>query len=161
MFIKTIIAEDFSHYKLPSMCIGTIKCGGKCCIEAGIPLSVCHNDGWRTTPPVFKKDRDIINSYLCNPITKAIVFAGLEPFEQFEEIYEFIRCFREDFGCIDPIIIYTGYNKTEILSSILRLKSFKNIIIKYGRYVPDKEKVFDSLLGVELASPNQYAELLR
>ena len=46
MRVKTIVDEDFTNYKKPAMFIGTISCGGKCCIEAGIPLSVCQNDGW-------------------------------------------------------------------------------------------------------------------
>lgn len=38
MRVKTIVDEDFTNYKKPAMFIGTISCGGKCCIEAGIPL---------------------------------------------------------------------------------------------------------------------------
>jgi len=34
----------------------------------------------------------------------------------------------------------------------------KNIIIKYGRFIPDKEKHYDEVLGIYLASDNQYAE---
>ena len=37
-----------------------------------------------------------------------------------------------------------------------QLKTYKNIILKVGRYLPDYEKHFDEVLGVELASPNQY-----
>jgi hypothetical protein len=36
-------------------------------------------------------------------------------------------------------------------------KQFKNIIIKFGRFVPNQEKHYDEVLGIELASPNQYA----
>lgn len=52
MRVKTIVDEDFTNYKKPAMFIGTISCGGKCCIEAGIPLSVCQNDGWRSCAPL-------------------------------------------------------------------------------------------------------------
>ena len=36
MRVKTVVDEDFTNYKKPSMFIGTISCGGKCCIEAGM-----------------------------------------------------------------------------------------------------------------------------
>ena len=32
-----------------------------------------------------------------------------------------------------------------------------SIIIKFGRFIPNKPSRFDELLGVELASDNQYA----
>ena len=35
--------------------------------------------------------------------------------------------------------------------------SWDNIIIKFGRFIPDQKSTFDSVLGVELASQNQYA----
>jgi len=40
------------------------------------------------------------------------------------------------------------------------LKDFDNIIIKYGRFIPGQEKHYDEILGVYLASNNQYAERL-
>lgn len=51
MRVKTIVDEDFTNYKKPAMFIGTISCGGKCCIEAGIPLSVCQMMGGVQAPP--------------------------------------------------------------------------------------------------------------
>ena len=38
-----------------------------------------------------------------------------------------------------------------------KLKQYDNIIIKFGRFIPNQEKHYDEVLGVELASPNQYA----
>ena len=67
------------------------------------------------------------------------------------------------------IVIYTGYTKEELEKSPqypltnlrLYVKSHKaNIIIKYGRFIPDQESHYDEILGVMLASPNQYAERL-
>ena len=50
---------------------------------------------------------------------------------------------------------------TVMLKSLLKNKmNFKNIIIKYGRYIPDQEPHYDEVLGVNLASDNQYAERL-
>lgn len=158
MIIKTIKDEDFVNYKVPVMYIGTATCGGKCCIEAGIPLSVCQNDGWRSSSPVEMADSKIIQRYLDNNITKAICFGGLEPFEQFEELLFFVETCRQVFECFDDIVIYTGYYKTEILSQIEQLSRYKNIVIKYGRYIPNKESRYDDVLGVTLSSSNQYAE---
>ena len=39
----------------------------------------------------------------------------------------------------------------------MRLSKFANVIIKFGRFIPNQKPHFDEVLGVELASPNQYA----
>ena len=158
MRVKTIVDEDFVNYKKPAMFIGTISCGGKCCIEAGIPLSVCQNDGWRSGTPVVLSDRELCQRYLTNPLTKAIVFGGLEPFEQFKELERFIFTLRRVFGCDDDVVIYTGYNPEELSFELNVLSGhYNNIIVKFGRFVPNSQHRFDEVLGVELASDNQYA----
>lgn len=160
MIVKTIVDEDFINYKQPIMYIGTARCDGKCCREAGIPLSVCQNDGWRAEKSINISDDEIIGRYLRNDITKGICFAGLEPFEQYPELEEFIRKLRKDYECDDVVVIYTGYNKTEVLYQVALLQKYENIIIKFGRYVPGCESHYDDVLGVKLASPNQYAEVI-
>lgn len=158
MIIKTIVDEDFINYKQPSMYIGTAYCNGKCCREAGIQMSVCQNDEWRKTAAVAMADDDIIKRYLSNNITRAICFAGLEPFEQFLEVFNLISALRDNYHCNDTVVIYTGYNKDEIAHEVEALTRFPNIIIKFGRFVPNQSKHFDEVLGVHLASDNQYAE---
>lgn len=158
MRVKTIVDEDFTNYKKPSMFIGTISCGGKCCIEVGIPLSVCQNDGWRSCAPIEIGDYDLCKRYLDNDITKAVVLGGLEPFEQFVEMEEFIHALRIVYGCLDDVVIYTGYYPHEIEKELRALSSYKNIIVKFGRFVPDDEARYDEILGVTLSSSNQYAE---
>ena len=69
---------------------------------------------------------------------------------------EFITQLRVE--CLDDVVIYTGYNKEEIIDKVLVLSQFKNIIIKFGRYIPGQEKHYDNILGVYLAANNQYAE---
>ena len=158
MRVKTIVDEDFVNYQKPSMFIGTISCGGKCCIEGGFPLSVCQNDGWRGNATIDIRDRVIIERYLHNGISRAIVFGGLEPMEQSDELFEFIDMLRNTYKCDDDVVIYTGYNREEISSIVERLAHrFSNIIIKFGRYIPNMKSRFDEVLGVELASDNQYA----
>lgn len=156
MRIKTIVEEDFTNYKLPAMFIGTASCNGKCCIEAGIPLSVCQNDGWRTCGITDMSDDALVGRYMNNIFSQSIVFGGLEPFEQFEELVDLISKFREQ--TLDDIVIYTGYNKEEIAEQVGKLKQFPNIVIKFGRFVPDSTKRYDDVLGVTLVSDNQYAE---
>lgn len=158
MRIKTIIDEDFTNFKESCMFICTAFCSGKCCLEQKLPLSICQNDGWRNVAPVDIPDKDIIERYLDNDITSAICFGGLEPFEQFDEMFNFISVLRKYYHCDDTVVIYTGYDKTEILSQVEALKRLPNIIIKFGRYIINQEKHFDETLGVYLASDNQYAE---
>lgn len=157
MRIKTIVDEDFTNYKKASMFIGTISCGGKCCIEAGIPLSVCQNDGWRSCAPIAMSDRQICMRYMANPLTNAIVIGGLEPFEQAKEVRKLVWMLRNVFMCDDDVVIYTGYTPDEIEEEVKLLSEFKNIIIKYGRYVPNARTRYDDVLGVNLVSDNQYA----
>ena len=157
MRVKTIVDEDFVNYKKPSMFIGTISCNGKCCIEAGIPLSVCQNDGWRSCAPVVLSDREICMRYLVNPLTNAIVIGGLEPFEQTEEVYTLIWMLRNVFDCKDDVVIYTGYTQDEVEEEVERLSEFENIIIKFGRFRPNQTPHRDEVLGINLVSDNQYA----
>ena len=58
----------------------------------------------------------------------------------------------------DEIIIYTGYYPEEIEEKINKLKQFANIIVKFGRYIPDRPSRYDEVLGVTLISDNQFAK---
>ena len=55
-------------------------------------------------------------------------------------------------------MIYTGYYDYEIKDQLNELKQYPNIIIKYGRYIPNQSPHYDEILGVKLVSDNQYAE---
>lgn len=158
MRIKTIKDEDFINYKVPSMFIGTISCGGKCCIEAGIDIATCQNDFWRSARIIEMDDEQIVSRYLYNQFTSAIVFGGLEPFEQFDELVQLIKKFREKVN--DTIVIYTGYYEEELQEEIELLSKIPNIIVKFGRYIPGQQSKYDEVLGVKLASPNQYARYI-
>lgn len=158
MVIKGITDEDFVNYKQASMYICTSVCSFKCDKESGV--SCCQNSSLAGAESTQVPDEKIIERYLSNPITKAIVFAGLEPFDQFGELYTFITKLRLGYHCDDPVVIYTGYNKNEVMSRISSLKLFNNIIVKFGRFIPNEESRFDEVLGVKLASRNQYAEVI-
>ena len=157
MKIKGLVDEDFVNYKKPSMFIGVSKCNWKCCIEQHIDVSVCQNSSLANSKDIDISIEEIFDRYINNPITKSIVIGGLEPFLQFNDVVYLISTFRQR-KCSDDFVIYTGYYYKEIESAIKILLEFENIIIKYGRFIPNQTKHFDEILGVYLASDNQYAE---
>lgn len=150
MIIKKIIDEDFSNYKKPSMFICTPRCTMKCGEE------LCQNSPWLKQPDIEVNPIDIIQRYENNGLTQAVVLGGLESFDSWADLYNFIFLFRSVSD--DDIVIYTGYTKCEIADKIEQLKQFPNIIVKFGRYVPNQQPHYDEVLGVDLASDNQYAE---
>jgi hypothetical protein len=114
---------------------------------------------------------DICERYIKNEITEAFVFGGLEPFDSFMDLISLIDCIRNKYNIEDDIVIYTGYTKEELKkgqfgkdNEISRINykyltdTYKNIIIKFGRYYPNQSAHFDKVLGVNLISDNQYAE---
>lgn len=150
MKIRGLITEDFVNYKKISMTIIYPHCDFKCGAE------YCQN-----SPLAKSKIYDIdidetVEKYLNNPITESVVMQGLEPFDSWSDLLLFVEKFRDKSQ--DDIVIYTGYNKIEIGDRISILKQYNNIIVKFGRYIPNQDKHYDEILGVCLASNNQYAE---
>ena len=160
MLIKGIIDEDFVNYKKPAMVIEFPYCDFKCDKECGKPI--CQNGSLIKIPNIKIEEGYIIEKYLKNPITEAIVCQGLEPLDTMVMLFLFIKKFREFSN--DDIVIYTGYNKEEKrpqdLIEFIKRNQYRNIVIKYGRYIPDQTPHYDEVLGVNLASDNQYAERL-
>ena len=172
--ILGLIDEDFVNYKKPSMVIEFPKCSFKCDKEFG--TRICQNGSLASAPRIITSIDTLIDRYMNNPITEAIICQGLEPFDSFDELCALIDYFRK--VTKDDIIIYTGYTKeeleaseiyrmagikedkvvTEKISFLTFLKKYDNIIIKYGRYKPFNDPHYDEVLGVDLASDNQYAE---
>jgi pyruvate-formate lyase-activating enzyme len=147
--------EDIVNYKKTSMFIATCYCDFKCCTELGLDICICQNSPIAQSKVIDMSNEKIVKRYMKNKLTHAIVFGGLEPFKQFDEMMELIKCFREQTE--DDIVIFTGYNPSEISEEIEQLRKFKNIIVKFGRYMPGHEVHLDVVLGVNLASDNQYA----
>lgn len=154
MQLKGIVMEDFVNYKEPSMFLISSICDWKCCKEAN--NDICQNSDLAFQPSLEVDNKRIYNAYIKNDITSAIVIGGLEPMLQFDEIVDLISLFRFK-ECKDTFIIYTGYYPDEISEKIERLKDYTNIIIKFGRFIPNRPHIYDELLGVELASDNQYS----
>ena len=166
-----LVDEDFVNYKLPSMFVGFPHCTCKCDKEYG--KVVCQNNPLLNSPTISITKEDLCERYINNPITSAIVIGGLEPMEDDIYLISFIDCLRNKYNCDDPVVIYTGYTEQELESgwrdgregseSIFTnhwksLISYKNIVIKFGRFIPDMPSKFDEVLGVKLASENQYAK---
>ena len=162
MKLKALVDEDFVNYKKPSMFIGTAQCDWKCCTEQGMDISMCQNSALAEAKTLDVPIDEIVYRYVDNPITQAIVIGGLEPMLQSEDIINLISSLRLQYEVYDDIVIYTGYNKNEIPQDVVKslhgLANQGDIIIKYGRYVPNQEPHYDEVLGVYLASDNQYAE---
>lgn len=155
MRIINIKDNIFTDYKKTSMLISMPICCGKCYKEANKDKSMCHNEHLDNLKTLEVSNKYIIDRYVKNPLSKAIIFGGKEPFDSFEDVISFIEEFRNNYN--DEIIIYSGYYKNEVKEKILKLKSFDNIIIKFGRYKPNETPVHSDVLGIKLSSSNQYA----
>lgn len=157
MKIKQLVDENFQDYKKPSMLIATTKCDWKCLKERNLPTSICQNCKLAKGMTIEMSETMIIKRYLDNPITQAIIFAGLEPMFDIKDITWFIHQLRNKYHCNDDVVIYTGYYPEEVEDKINQLKQFDNIIVKFGRFIPDDTKRYDDVLGITLASHNQFA----
>lgn len=158
MLLKGINDEDFVNYKLPAMFIACHSCTFKCDKMCG--KQVCQNSALANSPNIEVDVKSLVNRYITNTISKSVVFGGLEPFDDIENVLLFIDTLRKVNN--DNVIIYTGYTEEEILTNFSdyfhRLSQYTNIIIKYGRFIPDQASHIDSILGVKLQGDNQYAK---
>lgn len=145
-----ITDEDFVNYCKPALYLAFPYCTFKC------GKNNCQNKELEDANKIDVPTEAIVERYLQNPITSAIICAGLEPFMSWEELKDFIYQVRLKTN--DDIVIYTGYEEEENPDIIKFLADFPNIIVKFGRYIPNQEPHLDPILGVKLASPNQYAK---
>lgn len=154
MEIKNIIDEDFTNYHKCSMLVGFPRCTFKCEKECQVK-GMCQNSALAKAKSIDISAYKIVERYLANPLSSALVCGGLEPFDTFEDLLTLVQFFRMETD--DDIVIYTGYYADEITEQIRKLKKYKNIVIKFGRFIPNQESRYDDVLGVNLASKNQYA----
>lgn len=153
MIIKGITDEDFINYKKPAMFVAFPRCSFKCEKECGI---CCYqNSDLALSSDIEVTAAALVQRYINNPISESVVIGGLEPFDTFDDLVEFVDALRSKTQ--DDIVIYTGYNEDEIADRLPRLTKYGNIIIKFGRFVPDDTKRYDEVLGIYLASQNQHA----
>ena len=200
--IRDIIDDDFINYKKVSMLIAMPYCTFKCNVDG---KKLCHNQELIHSTIVCMTYHKLVERYLNNMCSEAIIFAGLEPMvltknntrcvskftlpsyckwlydkynfplysTSFTDMINFICLLRIDYRCQDNIVIYSGYTKEELLDMsnpehgyiqpIMDISKYYkgDIIIKYGRYLDNNTSHLDPILGVKLASSNQYAELYR
>lgn len=154
MILKGIIDEDFINYRKPAMVLEFPYCSFKCDKECG--MQVCQNSTLATAPNINVSIDYIVQRYIRNPITSAVVLQGLEPLDSWYDVIGFIHTFRKETN--DDVVIYTGYIETETCTSIQELYKYNNIYIKFGRFIPNQEPHYDEVLGVNLASDNQYGK---
>lgn len=148
-----LIDEDFVNYKIPSMVLEFPYCDFKC------GKKHCQNAKAITDEVLDVKIKTICERYKNNKISGAIVCQGMEPMDSFDELITFISVLRNEYGIMDDVVIYTGYYQGELKKKGYydKLKQFPNIVVKFGRYKPNEKQYFDPVLGVNLASDNQYA----
>lgn len=159
--LSGIIWEDMVNYKKISTTLMFPRCDFKCNKEAG--SNVCQNEELAAAACQSLRIKDIIERHRQNPITDAIVLQGLEPFYDPLEVYT-VSAELSKQHCYDDLVIYTGYYKTEVPKKILQQivdTTPGRVIVKWGRYIPGHEKHYDEVLGVYLASDNQYGEILK
>lgn len=156
MKLKGIIDEDFVNYKIPSMFLIFPRCSFKCDKECG--QLVCQNSSLVCERTIEINTINVVQRYIDNPITHAVICGGLEPFDTWDDLWSFCCVFRGFSN--DTIVIYTGYNENEIEDKIAFLSQMNNVIVKFGRFIPNSPHIYDNILGVELASNNQYAKII-
>lgn len=162
MRVKDICDVDTVNYKKLSMFISTYTCDFKCDRECG--ESVCQNSPLAAEPTVEVNDEEIVKRFFENPLTEAIVIGGLEPYDDYDEIFIFLceveKYLEENQINEGPdIVIYTGYEIGEPKFNRITFSLYNfdlPIILKVGRFIPNQTPHYDAVLGVDLASDNQY-----
>lgn len=152
MIVKQIVDEDVVNYKKTSMVIAFPHCSFKC-------GDACQNKHLADSMDVEISIDDIVDRYMKNKFSQAVVMQGLEPLDSIMAVFDFLIKFRKVSN--DDVVIYTGYDKNHFLVNSLihfvQKEHFDNVILKVGGYNENDEQVFDKVLGVTLASSNQYA----
>ncbi len=154
MIIKDFIDTDFIQYKSPCCFIVMPKCSFKCEKDCGI-TGICQNSNIVKMENIDVDDDSLINRIINNDISKCVVFGGLEPFDSVD-LRAFLTKLRDKSNIL--VIIYTGYTEEEVKLNYCWIYNITNVIIKFGRYIPNQNYHYDDILGVELASNNQYSK---
>lgn len=158
MKLSGIPTMVFNDYKKTSLYIPFINCTLKCVKEAkerGEYMVECQNHSLlKLKEYLHISVEDIKKQYIDNnPFIEAVILSGLDPFDSWEDAYEFITEFRKISDM--EIVIFTGYEPFEIHEKLLQIKNFSNIIIKFGRYKPLEPKRYDEIGMITLISGNQ------
>lgn len=158
--------DDITDFKETSILLVFPFCSGKC-------GKSCHN--YKLIGQNNYKEyniNSIVNLYNRCSMHNAVVCAGLEPFDSFDELKLLVKQLFLNRKKSVSLVIYTGYELSEIKNKVEQLinlvqgypetsKSINNkLFIKFGRYEKDKKEYwYSTFLGVELATSNQYVIL--
>lgn len=163
MLVKEIIAENFQDYKKISMFICANSCDGKCWREQGLSPAICQNDKILCQKTISIPNEEIVEMFMSNHVSEAIIFGGLEPLLQIEDVVDIIRILR-DAGDRSDVVVYTGYkleeSPTQNFIQRIRESNLPHVLLKVGRYIPNDIGKFDEILGVRLASQNQFGYIV-
>ena len=151
--VKTVV-EVFQDYKKSALLFSTCFCDWKCCIENP---SICQNQKIVRQENIELSFSEVLNM-VNHSFTDAVIFGGLEPLLQADEVVQCIHYLRQN-GVSKDIVIYTGYYLEEIDDNTL--KHLSGCILKCGRFIPDRPNRYDEVLGVTLVSDNQYGIYLK
>lgn len=159
--VKGIIWEDIVNYKKIGTTLMMPKCSFKCDKENGVQL--CQNKELAAAPSQPIHVNAFMRNYKSNTLTEAIILQGLEPLDSPVDVLT-VAAALSDFRIKDDLVIYTGYYPKEspsyIIPEIARIIP-GDLIVKWGRYIPNQTPHYDSILGVYLASDNQYGEIIK
>ena len=152
MQIKGIMDECFSDYKKAAMYIAFPNCSFKC--DQLNRCSVCQNSKLAHEPDIDITKEEIIARYLKNPITKAVILSGLEPFDSILDLIAFVDAFRKESD--DDIVIENAIeqikssdlvsvtNKTQGYTFTCKLdvtQTQRDMLLKGGRLNQIKESL--------------------
>lgn len=155
MIIKGFTDGDFVNYKKPAFLIEFPYCTGKCDKEAGTCL--CQGRILNNISNIDIKISRLYEIFSNSIVSKAVTCLGLEPLDSFKDLLSLIDYFRSR-KPEAKFVIYTGYTEEEVIRDFRALLQYKNLVIKFGRFIPNQKPHFDRVLGVNLASDNQYAK---
>ncbi len=151
------IRDSFHEYRKSGLLIAVRDCDYKCCHEGGYDISMCHNYHLDGAKEIELSPDNLGNRIINNNTIDCIVIAGKEPMldKYFNDIVSTINYLRNNKWNKD-IVIYTGYTEEELKEKINILKNNKNIIIKFGRFIPNQKPIYDEIGGIFLANHGQY-----
>lgn len=149
--------DNMTDYKKTSLLLVFPYCSGKC--------EGCQNYILQQQKGANKKEYkidDIVQLYNNMSTHKAIVCAGLEPFDSFEELENLMKVLFVNNNKAVDFVVYTGFYLSEIDNLVRKLLKYvknenKTLIIKTGRYVPNVKNSswYSDVLGVDIATNNQ------
>lgn len=155
--LKGLMEENLHDYKKASLFLAFPSCDWKCLKECGLDISICQNSELSKESTTEYELNYIWRLYKKNILTESFVLGGLEPLKSFDSVMLFVKFIREENECEHDIVIYTGYYPHECSLEIDKLSKYKNIIMKFGRFKPNSNQIFDEILGINLNSDNQFA----